>query len=52
MSKNIATMPADSTALEVAKLMVKRRIGSVMLTDESNKIVGIITERSSQRDMW
>jgi CBS domain-containing protein len=51
MSKNIVTIPAESTALEVAKLMVKRKIGSVMLTDESNKIVGIITERDLLREI-
>jgi CBS domain-containing protein len=51
MSKNIVTMPDESAALDVAKLMVERKISSILLTDESNKIVGIITERDLLREI-
>jgi CBS domain-containing protein len=44
-------MPAESTAIDVAKLMVKRKISSIMLTDENNKIVGIVTEKDLLREM-
>ena len=45
MSKNIVSMPSQSNALEVAKKMLERKISSILLTDETDKIVGIITER-------
>jgi CBS domain-containing protein len=51
MSKNIVTMPSKSNALEVIKTMVERKISSIMLTDKSNKIVGIITERDLLREV-
>lgn len=51
MSKNIVTMPSKSNALEVIKTMIERKISSIMLTDKSNKIVGIITERDLLREI-
>lgn len=51
MSKNIVTMPSKSNALEAIKTMVERKISSIMLTDKSNKIVGIITERDLLREV-
>ena len=51
MSKNIVSMPSQSNALEVAKKMLERKISSILLTDETDKIVGIITERDLLREI-
>jgi CBS domain-containing protein len=51
MSKNIVSMSSQSNALEVAKKMLERKISSILLTDETNKIVGIITERDLLREV-
>jgi CBS domain-containing protein len=40
-----ADIAAKPSALDVAKLMVRRKVGSVVLTGEKSKLVGIITER-------
>jgi CBS domain-containing protein len=44
-------MSSESNALEVAKTMLKHKISSILLTDETNKIVGIITERDLLREI-
>ena len=49
MSINIVSMSSQSNALEVAKKMLERKISSILLTDETDKIVGIITERDLLR---
>ncbi|MHC4698409.1 MAG: CBS domain-containing protein [Planctomycetota bacterium] len=41
---DVATVPNDSTVLDVAKLMNDRRIGAVVVTS-GDKAVGIFTER-------
>ena len=51
MSKNIVSMPSQSNALEVAKKMLERKISSILLTDETDKIVGIITERDLLKEI-
>jgi CBS domain-containing protein len=45
--KEIVTITADSgkTAQDVADLMVKRKVGSVIVVDKNNQYQGIITER-------
>ena len=35
----------DVTALDITKLMVKNKVGSVLVTDSTNFPIGIITER-------
>jgi CBS domain-containing protein len=44
MNKRLVTLEADSTALQAAKLMSEKNIGSVIITD-NDKIIGIVTER-------
>ncbi len=51
MCKNIVSASSESNALEVAKIMIERKISSVLLTDEANKIVGIITEKDLLREI-
>lgn len=51
MSKNIVSMSSRSSALEVAKKMLELKISSILLTDETDKIVGIITERDLLREI-
>jgi CBS domain-containing protein len=41
----VATIPADATLHDALKLLVKLRIGSLVVTDGHNPLVGIITER-------
>ena len=36
---------SDLTALDLSKLMVKHKIGSIIVTDSNNSPIGIITER-------
>ena len=44
-----ADIAAKPSALQVAKLMVKHKVGSVILIDEKSRPVGIITERDILR---
>ena len=44
-------MSSQTTALEAAKTMVDRKISSILLTDETSKIVGIITEKDLLREI-
>lgn len=44
MNTHLVTLEADSTALQAAKLMSEKIVSSIIITD-SDKIVGIITER-------
>ena len=48
--KRIVTLNADSTALDAAKKMSEKLISSIILTD-SSKLVGIVTERDSIRQV-
>lgn len=44
ISKNLVTLPINSTIKDVADLMMKEGVGSVVIKD-GEKIVGIVTER-------
>lgn len=45
--KNVVSIQSNSevTALEITKLMVKNKVGSVIIIDSANLPLGIITER-------
>lgn len=45
MTKEITSLPETATALDAAKYMTDMNVGSVIITDEKNKPVGIITDR-------
>lgn len=50
MTKNLATVPASVSALEAARLMRERHIGSVFVS-QNERIVGIVTETDLVRDV-
>jgi predicted transcriptional regulator len=41
----VASIKRSPSALDIAKLMVKNKVGSVVLVDGAGKPVGIVTER-------
>jgi len=43
------TARPDQTVLEAAREMSSRNIGSVVITDSENKVVGLVTERDLMR---
>ena len=45
--KNVVSIQSNSeiTALDISKLMVKNKVGSVLVLDSTNLPIGIITER-------
>ena len=45
ITKDIITLNKDLSVKSVIKLMVRNNIGSVVVTDEGGKPVGIVTER-------
>ena len=45
MSKNVVKVNYEISALEISKTMVKRRISSVVIIDNNDKIIGIVTEK-------
>lgn len=45
----ISTISPDSTVLEAITLMANKGIGAVVVTSESNQVVGIISERDYTR---
>ena len=45
MSKNVIKVNYEISALEISKTMVKRRISSVVIIDNNDKIIGIVTEK-------
>jgi len=49
MSAPVVTMPATATAAEAASLMVARSISSVIVCDDSEHALGILTERDVLR---
>jgi len=52
MSDNIVKANANSTGLDISKLMIKKNISSVVITDNnSDKIIGIVTERDLIRNV-
>jgi CBS domain-containing protein len=46
----VATISPEATIHEAMTILVSRRIGSLVVTDEKRKIVGIITERDILRE--
>lgn len=50
MKENLAKVPYSATALDAAKLMRERRIGSVFV-EQNGQIVGIVTESDLVRDV-
>ena len=45
MSKNVVKINHEISALEISKTMVKRRISSVVIIDNNDKIIGIVTKK-------
>jgi signal-transduction protein with cAMP-binding, CBS, and nucleotidyltransferase domain len=45
MSKNVIKVNSEISAFEISKIMVKRRISSVVIIDQKDKIIGIVTEK-------
>lgn len=45
MSKNVIKVNYEISAFEISKIMVKRRISSVVIIDNNDKIIGIVTEK-------
>lgn len=45
MTKEITSLPETATALDAAKYMTDMNVGSVIITDEKEMPVGIITDR-------
>ncbi len=45
MTKVITSLPANATATDAAKYMFEMNVGSVIITDDSNKPIGILTDR-------
>jgi len=50
MTKNLAKVPASVSALEAARLMRERQIGSVFVSQDEH-IIGIVTETDLVRDV-
>jgi len=42
---DVATATPETSIYEVAKILSSRRIGSVVVTDPSSRLIGIVTER-------
>jgi CBS domain-containing protein len=51
MSKNVVKVNHKISALEISKIMVKRRISSVSIIDNADKIIGIVTEKDLIREV-
>jgi CBS domain-containing protein len=49
MNERLVTININSTAKDIAKLMDKTNVSSVLITDDGNKIIGIFTERDIVR---
>ncbi len=45
MTKSLVTAKPDTSVKHVVELMRERNVGSVLVVDESGKLVGIFTER-------
>jgi len=44
MTKNVITVAKDDTVENVIKLLLEKKISGVPVVDESNKVVGIVSE--------
>ena len=51
ISKNIVGIDSKKTSLDVAKLMTQKMISAVAVTNNQNKIIGIITERDLVKEI-
>jgi CBS domain-containing protein len=51
MSRELIKINADSNALQVAKKMSENKVSSVILTNNQDKIEGIVTERDLVRNI-
>ncbi|MGB6595250.1 MAG: CBS domain-containing protein, partial [Candidatus Nitrosopolaris sp.] len=51
MSRKLIRINADSSALQVAKKMSENKVSSVFLTNNQDKIEGIVTERDLVRNI-
>ena len=49
MTTVVATVPADATVLEAAKLMLERRISALPVMDDKDRVIGIISEGDLMR---
>jgi CBS domain-containing protein len=45
MSKHVQTVERDTTLREVARLMLDKRIGDVLVTERDGRLCGILTDR-------
>ncbi|ARD47249.1 DUF294 nucleotidyltransferase-like domain-containing protein [Sporosarcina sp. P33] len=45
MSSPVITIHADAEAREIAELMIKNSISSIIVTDQAGKLLGIVTEK-------
>lgn len=45
MSKNVVKVNHEISAFEISKIMLQRKISSVSIIDNNNKIIGIVTEK-------
>jgi CBS domain-containing protein len=45
MTPNPATLPTSATVQEAAREMREKNIGDIIVTDENNKMYGIVTDR-------
>lgn len=44
MTSNVVIAHRDDTVINVAKLLIKEKIGGMPVVDENNKVVGVISE--------
>ena len=51
MSKNVVKVNHDISAFEISKIMLQRKISSVSIIDNNNKIIGIVTEKDLVREV-
>lgn len=47
--RDVVTASADLSIADVVQLLVKRRIGAVVVTDSASRILGIVSERDVVR---
>ncbi len=45
MNENVSTVSPDHTILKAARIMAEMRVGSVVVVDERNRPVGLVTDR-------
>ena len=50
-SESVITVPQTATIHDALKIMNERKIGAILVTDDSNSVVGIWTERDLMQDI-